>query len=52
MRKNGVTAKVTKLFFLDAVSAYKIISKIEVGNILTQTMTGYGGFSEYLERFR
>ncbi|XP_062531476.1 uncharacterized protein LOC134201168, partial [Bombyx mori] len=48
----GETASVTKLFFPDALVAYRIVRKIQPSNILTQIMTGHGGFSEYLCRFK
>lgn len=48
---SGETAKVTKWFFPDAVEAYKIVKKLQPDAIITQVMTGHGGFSEYLNRF-
>ncbi|CAH2087894.1 unnamed protein product [Euphydryas editha] len=50
--REGETAGVTKVFFPDAVAAYRIISKIEVDRFVTQVLTGHGGFSEYLHRFK
>ncbi|XP_048481539.1 uncharacterized protein LOC125489547, partial [Plutella xylostella] len=50
--KSGTTASVTKMFFPDAVEAYKLVRKIKPAGILTQVMTGHGGFSEYLNRFK
>ncbi|XP_069359592.1 uncharacterized protein [Maniola hyperantus] len=47
----GETAGVTRIFFPDAVVAYRIIGKMDVDRIITQVLTGHGGFSEYLHRF-
>ncbi|CAH2109322.1 unnamed protein product [Euphydryas editha] len=43
---------VTKLFFPDAEEAYGVIGKIKVDRFVTQVLTGHGGFSEYLYRFK
>ena len=48
----GLTASVTKMFFPDAVAAYRSIRKITINATLAQIMTGHGGFSEYLCRFK
>ncbi|XP_049883069.1 uncharacterized protein LOC126378732 [Pectinophora gossypiella] len=50
--QSGTTASTTKLFFPDAILAHKIIKKIEITGVLTQALTGHGGFSEYLNRFK
>ncbi|XP_045451007.1 uncharacterized protein LOC123659888 [Melitaea cinxia] len=50
--RDGETAGVTKVFFPDAIAAYKITSKIKVDRFVTQALTGHGGFSEYLYRFK
>ncbi|KAL0821384.1 hypothetical protein ABMA28_005970 [Loxostege sticticalis] len=50
--KSGETAAVTKLFFPSAGDAYKIIRKIKPEGLLTQVLTGHGGFSQYLHRFK
>ncbi|CAK1591431.1 unnamed protein product [Parnassius mnemosyne] len=50
--KTGETAAVTKMFFPDAVTAYRIVRKIKIDSHKTQVMTGHGGFSEYLNRFK
>ncbi|XP_063539417.1 uncharacterized protein LOC134748560 [Cydia strobilella] len=50
--KSGETASITKLFFPDAVAAYRVTRKSEPNNLKTQLMTGHGGFSEYLNRFK
>lgn len=46
------TGGVTKIFFPDAVAAYRIVRKFEATNLTTQILTGRGGLSEYLHRFR
>ncbi|CAK1582424.1 unnamed protein product [Parnassius mnemosyne] len=48
----GETASTTKIFFPDAVKAYHIIKKIDMDPMTVQIMTGHGGFSEYLHRFK
>ncbi|XP_045456010.1 uncharacterized protein LOC123665820 [Melitaea cinxia] len=48
----GETAGVTRVFFPDAIAAYKIKSKIGVDWFVAQALTGHGGFSEYLYRFK
>lgn len=48
----GETASVTKIFLPDAVAAYNIIRKIKLTGTLTQVLTGHGGFSQYLHRFK
>ncbi|CAK1602630.1 unnamed protein product [Parnassius mnemosyne] len=50
--QTGETGKITKLFFPDAKVAYRIIRKFEASSETTQVMTGHGGFSEYLHRFK
>ena len=50
--QSGETAAGTKLFFPDATSAYRTIGRIKVDSTLTQVLTGHGGFSQYLHRFR
>ncbi|KAL0811622.1 hypothetical protein ABMA28_009992 [Loxostege sticticalis] len=49
---NGETAATTKLFFPDAGDAYRLIKKIKPAGLLTQILTGHGGFSQYLHRFK
>ncbi|KAJ2952392.1 hypothetical protein O0L34_g4679 [Tuta absoluta] len=46
------TASITKLFFPSATDAYRIVRKMKLGSLTTQIMTGHGGFSEYLNRFK
>ncbi|KAL0817996.1 hypothetical protein ABMA28_008538 [Loxostege sticticalis] len=48
----GETAAITKLFFPDAGDAYRLIKKIKPAGLLTQILTGHGGFSQYLHRFK
>ncbi|XP_049866283.1 uncharacterized protein LOC126366981 [Pectinophora gossypiella] len=48
----GHTASTTKLFFPSAVEAYKTVRKLSITKELTQALTGHGGFSEYLTRFK
>ncbi|CAK1592792.1 unnamed protein product [Parnassius mnemosyne] len=50
--QTGETAKITKLFFPDAKLAYRLIRKFGASSETTQVMTGHGGFSEYLHRFK
>lgn len=49
---SGETASVTKSFFPNAVSAYAIARKTTPNSLTTQVLTGHGGFSEYLHRFK
>lgn len=46
------TGALTRLFLPDATDAYKLVRKIKPTGTLTQVMTGHGGFSEYLNRFK
>ncbi|XP_069365321.1 uncharacterized protein [Maniola hyperantus] len=46
------TAGVTRVFFPDAIAAYRTIGKIKVDRFVTQVLSGHGGFSEYLHRFK
>lgn len=48
----GETGAVTKIFFPDARMAFSTIRKFTPSNLTTQIMTGHGGFSEYLNRFK
>ncbi|XP_049869337.1 uncharacterized protein LOC126369089 [Pectinophora gossypiella] len=48
----GHTASTTKLFFPSAVEAYRTVRKLSITKELTQALTGHGGFSEYLTRFK
>ncbi|KAJ2952393.1 hypothetical protein O0L34_g4680 [Tuta absoluta] len=46
------TASITKIFFPNADAAYNVIRKIDLDPVMVQVMTGHGGFSEYLNRFK
>lgn len=46
------TAKITRFFFPDIVGSYKITRNLHIDSTMTQIMTGHGGFSEYLYRFK
>ncbi|XP_075979228.1 uncharacterized protein LOC142978606 [Anticarsia gemmatalis] len=48
----GTTAKITKMYFPSAIDAYRIVRKINLDHEVTQALTGHGGFSEYLTRFK
>ncbi|CAH2086508.1 unnamed protein product [Euphydryas editha] len=48
----GKMAGVTRVFLPDAIAAYRIIGKKNVDRFATQVLTGHGGFSEYLHRFK
>ncbi|KAL0878793.1 hypothetical protein ABMA27_003823 [Loxostege sticticalis] len=49
---SGDTAKITKMFLPNVVNAYKIVRKFEPTSQSTQLLTGHGGISEYLHRFK
>ncbi|GBP03294.1 hypothetical protein EVAR_2698_1 [Eumeta japonica] len=44
--------EITKCFFPRVEQAYSIIRKIEMTSQVAQTLTGYGGFVNYLYRFK
>lgn len=46
------TASVTKIFFPDVPSAYATVRKLGLTPLLAQVLTGHGGFSGYLCKFR
>ncbi|XP_063838171.1 uncharacterized protein LOC135087301 [Ostrinia nubilalis] len=48
----GDTASTTKSFLPDAYTAYKFARKIGPTGMLTQILTGHGGFAQYLNRFK
>nr|BDU78964.1 hypothetical protein [Bombyx mori] len=48
----GPTASGTKIFLPDVYIAQKFIKSESINMHLTQVLTGHGGFSEYLNRFR
>lgn len=49
---DGVTTGITKLFLPNVLAAYKLVREIKYNNVIAHIMTGHGGFSEYLHRFR
>ena len=49
---SGETASVTKMFLPDAIAAFRIVQQVRPEGVLTQVLTGHGGFSEYLNRFK
>ncbi|KAL0852573.1 hypothetical protein ABMA27_016991 [Loxostege sticticalis] len=48
----SATATTTKIFFPDAIKAYRVVRKIDLDPNVVQILTGHGGFSEYLNRFK
>nr|XP_037877560.1 uncharacterized protein LOC119631139 [Bombyx mori] len=48
----GTTAGLQNYFSLMQAAAKKIIDTIKPTGVMTQILTGHGGFSEYLARFR
>ncbi|GBP13004.1 hypothetical protein EVAR_79338_1 [Eumeta japonica] len=48
----GGTAEITKCFFPRVEEAYRILSRFVMTPLLAQTLTGHGGFAQYLNRFR
>lgn len=50
--KNSGTASTTKMFFPDAIDAFKVMKNMKPAGVETQILTGHGGFSEYLHRFK
>ncbi|CAK1594233.1 unnamed protein product [Parnassius mnemosyne] len=46
------TGVVTRRFFPDVTESYKTIEKINVNNLISQILTGHGGFKAYLFRFK
>lgn len=49
---DGESAGVTKLFLPDVITAYCQLSKIKLTPLFVQVITGHGGFSQYLHRFK
>ncbi|XP_026745574.1 uncharacterized protein LOC113506922 [Trichoplusia ni] len=49
---SGETASVTKMFLPDAIAAFRIVKQVRPVGIVTQVLTGHGGFSSYLNRFK
>ncbi|XP_047522946.1 uncharacterized protein LOC125061514 [Pieris napi] len=50
--QNSENASVTKIFFSSPEQAYRAFKNGRLTNKLTQMLTGHGGFSEYLHRFK
>jgi ribonuclease HI len=50
--RSGETGAVTKLFFPSAGAAYGVVREMGQCKFVTQLMTGHGGFSAYLHRFK
>ncbi|XP_039760382.1 uncharacterized protein LOC120634053 [Pararge aegeria] len=50
--RSGETAATTKVFYPDAIEAYREIRKLKHTALQTQILTGHGGFSKYLHRFK
>ncbi|XP_045541155.1 uncharacterized protein LOC123722714 [Papilio machaon] len=50
--QEGETARVTKVLFPNVSSAHGIIKSIQMDYLTVQVLTGHGGFSEYLYRFK
>ncbi|XP_026745990.1 uncharacterized protein LOC113507325 [Trichoplusia ni] len=48
----GTTASGTKLFLPDIYTAQKFVKATTPDILVTQLLTGHGGFSEYLNRFK
>jgi hypothetical protein len=49
--RSGTTA-VTKMFLPDVHAAYRCARKTPTIGVLTQVLTGHGGFAQYLNRFK
>ncbi|XP_072946685.1 uncharacterized protein [Epargyreus clarus] len=50
--QSGTTAGITRMFLPCALEAYRIVRKLRPFGIQTQVLTGHGGLSEYLHRFK
>ncbi|GBP88382.1 Putative 115 kDa protein in type-1 retrotransposable element R1DM [Eumeta japonica] len=48
----GGTGEITKRFFPRVKEAYRILSQVPMTPLLAQTLTGHGGFTQYLNRFK
>ncbi|GBP68051.1 hypothetical protein EVAR_104011_1 [Eumeta japonica] len=46
------TGEITKCFFHRVDEVYKVLSRIQMTPLLAQTLTGHGGFAQYLNRFK
>lgn len=40
-----------RMFLPDAIETYKMVRQFKPTGVVTQVLTGYGGLSEYLNRF-
>lgn len=50
--ESGGTAAVTKMFLPNAEEAYRVLAKMDLNPVRVQLLTGHGGFSSYLHRFK
>ncbi|GBP73389.1 Retrovirus-related Pol polyprotein from type-1 retrotransposable element R1 3 [Eumeta japonica] len=48
----GSTGEVTKCFFPRVEQAYRVLRDIDMTSQVAQTLTGHGGFAQYLFRFK
>ncbi|GBP65255.1 Putative 115 kDa protein in type-1 retrotransposable element R1DM [Eumeta japonica] len=48
----GITSDITKCFFPRVKEAYGVLSRVSMTPLLAQTLTGHGGFAQYLHRFK
>ncbi|GBP16456.1 hypothetical protein EVAR_72839_1 [Eumeta japonica] len=48
----GSTGEITKCFFPRVEQAYRVLRKVEITSQMAQTLTGHGGFAQYLHRFK
>ncbi|GBP74830.1 hypothetical protein EVAR_55100_1 [Eumeta japonica] len=48
----GSTGEITKCFFPRVEQAYRVLRKIEMTSQIALTLTGHGGFAQYLHRFK
>ncbi|GBP34111.1 hypothetical protein EVAR_28245_1 [Eumeta japonica] len=46
------TGEITKCFFPRVELAYRVIRRMEMTSQMTQTLTGHGGFTQYLRKFK
>ncbi|GBP65867.1 Putative 115 kDa protein in type-1 retrotransposable element R1DM [Eumeta japonica] len=48
----GNTGEITKCFFPRVEGAYRVLSRFTITPLIAQTLTGHGGFAQYLNRFK
>ncbi|GBP90788.1 Putative 115 kDa protein in type-1 retrotransposable element R1DM [Eumeta japonica] len=48
----GSTGDITKCLFPRVKEAYGVLSRVSTTPLLAQTLTGHGGFAQYLHRFK